>query len=124
MSPYAKVLADYVIMPQWYEYCPDKYFSAEYIDSNKLQQSEKTGYFLKKYIFPGIDYVEINNYWVERRNEFNTQLNLCLKIPDDEGRNLCYMEVKKVQKRENELRAEIEDLKDDLTRERNENRHY
>lgn len=113
---------DYI--QQWNQYCPAEYLSAEYINYNQLAPSEKVGYFVKKYILPGQDYVLLNNYWVERRNDFEMEIDLCNKLPENSDRISCYIQVGKVQQNETKQFKKIQQLERELSYERRQRIQY
>ena len=110
--------------PQWNGFCPNQYANAEYIDYKQLKPSQKTGYLFYKFFIPGIDYVKLNNYWVERRNDFETEINYCNEIPETTERVGCYTQVAKVQRDANKTFYELQELKNELRYEQSRESHY
>lgn len=118
-----KVNADENFTLQWSNFCPREYSSAEYIYYNQLKTSEKAGYIFKN-IFAGKDYIKLNNYWVERRNDFETEINFCNEIPEYTDKVGCYFQVGKIQREENNDFYEIQALQREVAYERNLNSSY
>lgn len=119
-----KANADGNYTPQWSEFCPYEYSSTEYIDYNQLKPSQKAGYLLKKFVFPGKDYIMLNNYWVDRRNDFVTEINFCNEIPEITDRTGCYIQIGKVQREETKAFYEIQALQREVSYERSQNSYY
>lgn len=118
-----KVNADEYYTPQWSEFCPLKYLCVEYIDYKQLKPSQKLGYFFKSFI-SSENIIKTNNYWVERRNDFETEINFCNEIPKNTDKVSCYIQVGKIQREENKSFYEIQALQREASYERNRRLEY
>lgn len=86
--------------PQWAEFCPPAYVYAEYQEAtyneltNGLLAASLIGLPIamnnhNKYL-EALD----SNYWVNRREQFNTNISYCNSITNNDNIVNCYMQVK------------------------------
>ena len=78
--------ADVVLVPQWSEFCPEKYLDAR----------ESTGFWDAKKLGPD------NDYWFERKKQFREAVDLCQTKYKDDELNECYTKLKEEEKKKNE----------------------
>lgn len=91
--------------PSWSEFCPEQFVNAEYIDINVKQKHQwkdmlYCGLFgvvglLFCSSFQNKEKINTNNYWVSRRNEFESELSLCDNPKTD--KSLCYLQVRQLE---------------------------
>lgn len=78
--------AEVILTPQWSEFCPPDYIDAR---ANKgFWDSQKLG----KY----------NDYWLERKNQFNEALKKCSDYKADELKS-CYEQIKDAELNKNKV---------------------
>ena len=93
--------ADVVMVPQWSEFCPEKYFDAR----------ESTGFWDAKKLGPD------NDYWFERKKQFKESIVLCQSKYKDDELNECYKKLRETEKQKNEKwEKEQEEKKQEMER--------
>lgn len=70
--------------PQWSEFCPPKYLNVKYIEPTWWR-----------------GYVEDNNYWVTRKQEFGNNINYCRGIRNGQDQSACYEDIRKTERNKN-----------------------
>lgn len=75
--------------PEWNEFCPVEYQNAEF-DKRKIVPYAKKVYQWE------------NNYWVNRRTQFNSDVAKCDSIPQMDIKDRCYAKLRAVQYSQNE----------------------
>lgn len=108
------VLAVNDLAPQWGEFCPRKYEDAEYMSARNFQRTfnerlaHPVAYRVFKYSIIGLpiaisaynqQYAEQlrANYWVDRRDKFNNEINLCDQNSNKDNVINCYMNVRQLE---------------------------
>ena len=70
--------------PQWSEFCPPKYLNVKYIEPAWWR-----------------GYVEDNNYWVTRKQEFGNNIKYCRGIKNSQEQSACYEDIRKTERNKN-----------------------
>ena len=112
------VLAVSDFAPRWSGFCPRKYEDAEYMSARTFQKSfygrltHPMAYRIFKYSIIGLpiaisaynqQYTEQlrANYWADRRNKFEDEVNLCGQSENKDNVVNCYMNVKQLELNKN-----------------------
>lgn len=84
--------------PQWSEFCPPQYLNAEYIKDNTLPPivgflcaCSLVGIPISAYDLNKKKSINDNNYWVRRREAFNSRINRCKQLTSDTELMYCYL---------------------------------
>lgn len=94
--------------PQWNEFCPSKYLNTEYKEPIKRNQLIKPIAFVGQVctlnivpVYWGIikrdNAIVTNNYWVNRRTQFENELNLCSENDNKSDKINCYMNIRQLE---------------------------
>lgn len=98
--------------PQWSEFCPVQYINAEY--RNKIERNP----VIKPLAFVGqvctLNIVPVywtlqkrdaevveNNYWVQRKQQFNNEIETCKQYNSNDNQLSCYMNIRQVEANKN-----------------------
>lgn len=101
------VLAD-IQPPQWSEFCNPRYIHAEHQEYKKrnpiVKQLAYIGQICTLNIVPfywniitSDNKVWANNYWVERKEQFENEINMCKQSRDNDNSISCYMNIRQLE---------------------------
>lgn len=98
--------------PQWSEFCSRGYSRAEYKEPIKRNPLIKPIAFVGQVctlniipLYWGIlkrdDEIKTNNYWVDRRHQFEDEIKLCDEYDSKDSKLSCYMNVRQLELNKN-----------------------
>jgi len=105
------VYAD-VPSPQWLEFCPYKYQNAQNKQDIKYNPLIKPTAFVAQVctlnlvpfywnIQKSEKEVVTNNYWVNRKLQFDNEISLCAQSENTDNKVMCYMNVRQIEQGKN-----------------------
>lgn len=101
--------------PQWSEFCPSEYVNAEYIQdntfpnwANALLACSIVGLPIAVHDKNKYDYIATNNYWVDRRHNFESKLKSCDGITNENELMYKYLSIRQAEAiNDNNLRLNV-----------------